>query len=113
MATLEDAIARRTVQNINEVMENLGEHIELRVVADADETDIVIDIRHPDEQERKPLSVDNTILIPFYTLNREFESLAKDKSYLLYCDKGIMSQLHAAHLYDAGHSNVGVYRPKA
>ncbi|MEQ9210282.1 MAG: hypothetical protein RLN96_10655, partial [Pseudomonadales bacterium] len=34
------------------------------------------------------------------------------KRYLLYCDKGVMSRLHAELLLEAGYSNVGVYRPK-
>jgi thiamine biosynthesis protein ThiI len=33
------------------------------------------------------------------------------KTYLLYCDKGVMSKLHAAHLVEQGFSNIKVYRP--
>jgi thiamine biosynthesis protein ThiI len=51
------------------------------------------------------------VRIPFYKLNSAFADMAKDQQYLLYCDKGVMSQLHAAHLLEQGYNNVGVYRP--
>jgi len=74
---------------------------------------VVIDIRHPDEVELKPLSLGDIPVesIPFFRLNTQFQQLSTDARYLLYCEKGIMSQLHAAHLRDGGHLNVGVYRP--
>jgi thiamine biosynthesis protein ThiI len=75
---------------------------------------IVIDIRHPDEEETKPRIVDDIEIqkIPFYGLNKIFTTLDSNKQYFLYCQKGVMSQLHAANLKDAGHVNVGVYRPE-
>lgn len=111
MEKLEQAIAQRKVQSIDEVVADLDYHLELRTVAVAEANDIIIDIRHPDEQERKPMSEAAVLVIPFYTLSRELSQLDSSKNYLLYCEKGIMSQLHAGHLCDAGHSNVGVYRP--
>lgn len=111
MSVLEQAIESRKVQNINEVVDDLDYEVDLRIVAEPEAGDVIIDIRHPDEQERKPLSFDGVKLIPFYTLNAQFAQLGKEQKYLLYCDKGIMSRLHAAHLTDQGHANVGVYRP--
>jgi thiamine biosynthesis protein ThiI len=75
--------------------------------------DVVVDIRHPDEEESQPLGLQTTAIekIPFYKLNSAFEALDKDKQYFLYCSKGIMSKLHASYLRDQGYSNVGVYRP--
>jgi len=70
---------------------------------------IVIDIRG---EESTLKSTSETINIPFYKLKTEFKKLAQDKEYLLYCDKGVMSQLHAQYLCDAeGCKNVRVYRP--
>jgi thiamine biosynthesis protein ThiI len=73
----------------------------------------VIDIRHPDEEERKPLAVAGAAVlkIPFYKLSTTFASLDPAHHYLLYCSKGVMSRLHAAHLLEQGNANVGVYRP--
>ncbi len=72
---------------------------------------MVVDVRHPAEVEASPLTLtDREVLqIPFYSLNRRFESLDPDTHYLLYCDKGVMSKLHALHLKDAGFTNVGVF----
>jgi thiamine biosynthesis protein ThiI len=74
---------------------------------------VIIDVRHPSEEERKPLIVANTEVqkIPFYELHAAFVGLDQSKPYLLYCDKGVMSKLHAAHLLEQGYNNVKVYRP--
>ena len=73
---------------------------------------IVIDVRHPHEAELSPLTLDDheILALPFYSLNRKFAELDQTKTYLLYCDKGVMSKMHALHLADAGFNNVGVYR---
>lgn len=74
----------------------------------------VIDIRPPNEEEQNPLPPElGAEKIPFYQLNTRFPRLSSRRHYLLYCDKGVMSKLHAAHLLEAGHNNVGVYRPQA
>ena len=49
--------------------------------------------------------------LPFYALNSKFKELDETRQYLLYCDKGVMSRLHAHHLLSEGHANVRVYRP--
>jgi thiamine biosynthesis protein ThiI len=73
---------------------------------------ILIDVRHPHEAELNPFKADGheVIQLPFYSLNRKYSELDQTKEYLLYCDKGVMSKMHALHLADAGHKNVGVYR---
>jgi len=74
---------------------------------------IIVDIRHPDEQEVRPLKLNNNTLesIPFYSLHKRSAEFDRKKKYLLYCEKGVMSKLHAAHLLEDGF-NVGVYRPE-
>jgi thiamine biosynthesis protein ThiI len=76
------------------------------------ETAVVIDVRHPNEIEQAPLDAGehDVIQLPFYSLNRQFKSLDQSREYLLYCDKGVMSKMHALHLADSGFKNVGVYR---
>lgn len=76
---------------------------------------VVIDVRHPAEEERQPLKVANVevLRIPFYELHSRFSELDQDKMYLLYCAKGVMSRLHASHLLDQGYANIKVYRPLA
>jgi thiamine biosynthesis protein ThiI len=50
-------------------------------------------------------------LCRFYELHRRFIDLDQTRIYLLYCEKGVMSRLHASHLLEQGFTNVKVYRP--
>lgn len=77
------------------------------------ENTVVVDIRSPEEEEEKPLELDNidVIHIPFYKLATQFGDLDRNKEYLLYCDHGVMSKLQALYLHDNGFKNVNVYRP--
>ncbi|ACE82659.1 tRNA uracil 4-sulfurtransferase ThiI [Cellvibrio japonicus] len=114
MAILERAIAERRAQNIDEIVEELDQDLAVPVVDVVQPGQALIDIRHPDEEEANPLRVSGVdiLKIPFYRLNNQFAQLDTGKQYFLYCQKGVMSQLHAANLKDAGHTNVGVYRPE-
>lgn len=75
----------------------------------------IIDIRHPSEKDAKPFKLPKgtpnvpVIEMPFYKLNTQFSKLDAKTTYLLHCDRGVMSKLHAAHLRDAGFENVAVY----
>lgn len=113
---LETAVAEREVQMIDRVVEVLAHRdVEPAQSATVPVGTVVIDIRHPNEQERTPLKADDfeVTVVPFYQLATRFASLDASRQYLLYCDKGMMSRLHASHLKDAGYQNVGVYRPSA
>ena len=112
---LDKAIADTRVQAIDEVINDLEESDDIEHISELNSRHCVIDIRHPDEESLKPLTLAETAevkCIPFYRLDAAFETLATDKTYLLYCEKGVMSELHAAHLQDLGKTNVGVYRPQ-
>lgn len=113
-AILDRAVRNRAMQNIDEVMADVeGETPDVEVLAEPGDA-VVIDIRHPTEEEVNPLELENTEVetIPFYRLNNAFGGLDKGKHYLLYCSGGVMSRLHASHLLDEGYRNVGVYRPE-
>jgi len=113
-AVLDKAIADRKMVGIDEVMDDLEETVPVEVLSVAGANAIIVDVRHPTEEELKPLYVEGCTVekIPFYALNTSAPAFDKARQYLLYCEKGVMSQLHAAHLADAGFSNVGVYRPE-
>ncbi|TVZ37294.1 thiamine biosynthesis protein ThiI [Alteromonadaceae bacterium 2753L.S.0a.02] len=113
MTVLESAIAGTRMQPIDAVMEDLQEtDFQVEELAEPQANDCIIDIRHPAEAEVKPLKIAHECLaIPFYRLASEFALLDAQHRYLLYCDKGVMSNLHAAHLKDAGVRNIAVYRP--
>lgn len=111
---LQQALQRTKVQSIDSVMNdvhNSGPGAD--VVSEPDEGEVVLDIRHPNEIDQRPLSLGATpvVQVPFYSLNARFSGLDQTQTYLLYCEKGVMSQLHAAHLRDEGYANVKVYRP--
>lgn len=112
-AILETAINNRRMVLIDQVMEDMGKEATVAVYPRVGPGQIVIDVRHPDEEELRPLRLDNTpvLKIPFFKLSSTFASLDPSATYLLYCEKGVMSQLHAANLLEAGHLNLGVYRP--
>lgn len=112
-AVLDAAVAARSVIGIDKIYrhELAFEDIEKQSIPEPNQ--IVIDLRHSDEQEKSPLVLhSNEMLhIPFYKINSLFNSLDHNKEYLLYCDRGVMSQLHAVHLRAEGYTNVKVYRP--
>lgn len=113
IAILERAVERATRITIDQVLEQLGEDVQVEEVAQALAGQVVVDIRHPDEVEDKPLTVSGieVIELPFYAVNNRFKELDSNRQYLLYCEKGVMSRLHTHHLLHEGYDNVRVYRP--
>ncbi len=96
---------------VHDIVDDINNLAAVEVVHDLNSGDFtVIDIRAEGEciQTTCP-----TIMIPFHQLKTEFEKLPQDKQYLLYCEKGIMSQLHAQYLRDDKKcENIRVYRPQ-
>ncbi|SHF25477.1 thiamine biosynthesis protein ThiI [Microbulbifer donghaiensis] len=111
---LDRAIGNRVMQNIDEVIEEVNGEVPDVEIRDEPGDAVVIDIRHPDEEEIDPLELEGKPVeaIPFYRLNNAFAKLDQERHYLLYCARGVMSKLHASHLLDEGYRNVGVYRPQ-
>ena len=113
MAVLERALERVRKVTIDKVIDELGEDLQIEEVREALPGQIVLDIRHPDAAEDQPLELPGIEVqaLPFYAVNNRFKALDANRQYLLYCDKGVMSRLHAHHLLSEGHANVRVYRP--
>lgn len=95
---------------VHDIIDDVTNLEAVEVVKDLNSDDyVVIDIRAEDECVKATCE---TIKIPFHRLKSEFTKLPQDKEYLLYCEKGIMSQLHAQYLRDEYKcENVRVYRP--
>ncbi len=113
-SVLQRAIERAVMTNIDELAADLGSPTdELDIRSELDTMAVIIDIRHPTEEELNPLKHNSNeiVRIPFYELAARFTVLTTTKHYYLYCEKGVMSQLQAVNLIDAGFKNVGVYRP--
>lgn len=112
-SVLDRALADAQYINIDEVAEQEMASQDVEILNVPVQDAVIIDVRHPAEEENKPLRLSNIEVkkIPFYELHNRFAELEKNKSYLLYCDKGVMSKLHASYLLEKGFDNVKVYRP--
>ncbi|AGB81325.1 (ThiS-adenylate) sulfurtransferase [Serratia sp. FGI94] len=86
---------------------------EVETVAAFNADQVILDIRSVDEQDEKPLQLEQVEVkaLPFYKLGTQFGDLDQSKTYLLYCERGVMSRLQALYLLEQGFSNVKVYRP--
>lgn len=113
-AVLDEAVTNAQHQRIDLIMENEAAIQSVEKVSALPLNGVVVDIRHPEEQALLPLQTEQNnqmLSIPFYRLTTSFPDLDRAKHYFLYCDRGVMSELHASHLRDAGFQNVDVYRP--
>lgn len=112
-------ILNRVVQeasnvDIREIAEQTEEEVvEVETVDSFTRNDVVLDIRSADEQEANPLIVEGVEVktLAFYKLSTQFGDLDQSKTWLLYCDRGVMSRLQALYLHEQGFKNVKVYRP--
>lgn len=108
---LEQAFNNIKVENIDQLYQSSLNLDDVEIVKVPETSDIIIDIRHPHELAVKPLFfTKNKILeIPFFKIQTS-DKLDKSDSYLLYCDKGVMSQLHAEELIEKGY-RVKIFQP--
>lgn len=113
-SVLDRAVQEATNVDIRTIAEQSEEEVvEVETVAAVSENEALLDIRSLDEQESKPLKVDGAEVksLPFFKLATQFGDLDQSKTWLLYCDRGVMSRLQALYLYEQGFKNVKVYRP--
>lgn len=111
---LNAAVAQANVLDICDITAQNNELVtEIETTAELNHTDIVLDIRSLEEQEGRPLELKDIKVqtLPFYKLSDQFSNLDQNKSYLLYCDRGVMSHMQALYLHKLGFRNVKVYRP--
>jgi len=114
-SVLRQAVDSRTDTRVSDLLDSILTPEEVELVQTPALDDVIIDVRHPVEEERSPLTLTNNqvVRIPFYELNQQLGSLPRNRQYLLYCDRGTMSRMHAGHLKAEGHHNVKVYAPVA
>ncbi|WP_437608763.1 tRNA uracil 4-sulfurtransferase ThiI [Erwinia sp. V71] len=113
-AILDRVVQEATNVDIRDIATKTQEEVvEVETVASFGSNDVVLDIRSVDEQDDKPLALDGVEVksLPFYKLSTQFGDLDQSKTWLLYCDRGVMSRLQALYLREQGFSNVKVYRP--
>ena len=113
-AILDQVVQEATNVDIREIATQTQEEVvEVETVASFSSNDVVLDIRSIDEQDDKPLTLEGVEVksLPFYKLSTQFGDLDQGKTWLLYCDRGVMSRLQALYLLEQGFTNVKVYRP--
>ncbi len=112
-AVLAGAIEARDEIQVQNLLDSTSTPEEVELVQTPSVNDVIIDVRHPFEGDKSPLVLTNNevIRIPFYELNQQVADLPADRQYLLYCEHGTMSRMHAGHLKAEGHSNIKVYSP--
>ncbi|MDN3651780.1 tRNA uracil 4-sulfurtransferase ThiI [Thalassotalea ponticola] len=118
LSLIERVVEQARVMDVRDINAETEQEVqtiqEVEMVADAGAEHVVLDIRSPEEEDAKPLDLEHVEVkhIPFYKLATQFGDLAQDKTYLLYCDRGVMSKLQALYLHESGFANVKVYRPQ-
>ncbi len=113
MDVLDRAVEQCQIVKIDDIEKNLDIKGDIEALSKVSENQVIVDVRAPAEQERKPLNMPGceVLPVPFYELEQAAEAWNAEKEYLLYCDKGVMSHLHAQNLQEKGFLNVKVYRP--
>lgn len=112
---LDVAIEKAVTLPVDTIVEEVNSTQAIEVVTNLKD-EVVIDIRSEQEVIANPLDLSDhqnqVIAIPFHLINRQFKNLEQSKSYVLYCEKGVMSQLHAHYIQDNGFNNIKVFRPE-
>lgn len=112
---LHAVVAQAQMLDIRKIINHASQQvIAVEIITELGSEDIVLDIRTQDEQEANPLCLSTNVVVktlPFYKLAKQFRDLDQSKFYLLYCDRGVMSQVQAQYLRGQGFQNVKVYRP--
>lgn len=114
MDLIDEVVRQTDVIDIRDIGEQTQEEVtEVETTAQFADNEVVLDIRSDDEREDKPLELEGVEVaeMAFFKLATRFDTLDQSKTYLLYCDRGVMSKLQALYLHEAGFANVKVYRP--
>ncbi|MGB1239317.1 MAG: thiazole biosynthesis protein, partial [Pseudomonadales bacterium] len=114
MDIIDTAIEEMRIVRIDNIVENLAAKADIEAISKVSDSQKIVDIRAPAEQEKKPLNMPGCeiLLVPFYELESQLANWDAESEYLLYCEKGVMSQLHAQSIQEKGWLNVKVYRPE-
>lgn len=114
MSVLDRVVSEANVEDIRAVTKELqSQLVAIESTRELMPNDVVLDIRSSEEVEANPLHLVNVevIHLPFFRLSNQFSDLPQDKSYFLYCERGVMSKMQAALLKEQGFNNAKVYQP--
>ncbi len=112
-SVLEQAVGSAKSVSIDQLLDEEFLSVDVEVLSIPLAESIIVDIRHPAEEDSSPLQLAGNRVekIPFYEIHSRYCELDSSKTYMLYCGKGIMSRLHAAHLHEKGLQNIKVFQP--
>lgn len=108
---INEAFQNRITSDIRDVFDEEKQISNIEKVNQIND-EIVIDIREEDKRLKNPLKLEKVEIlnIPFYDINSRFTKLNQKKNYLFYCDKWVLSELHALYLKEKGFNNIKIYR---
>lgn len=113
-AVLQQAIADSVSTNIDQITRTQQQADNIHVFYEAPAGSVILDIRHPDEEQRKPLALPGAVVqtLPFYQLHKRHTELDRQTHYLLYCERGVMSRLQADFLRGQDFPHISVFQKK-
>jgi thiamine biosynthesis protein ThiI len=113
-AVLQQAIADSVSTNIDQITRTQQQADNIHVFYEAPAGSVILDIRHPDEEQRKPLALPGAAVqtLPFYQLHKRHTELDRQTHYLLYCERGVMSRLQAEFLRGQDFPHISVFQKK-
>lgn len=114
-SVLVDAYMSRKMEFVKEILEeDFNKKSEIETVYEIAENEVLIDIREENSQSTSIKGVNlaqkDILKIPFFKINSEFPKLDQNKTYLFYCDKWILSELHWLYLKENWFENIKIYR---
>lgn len=112
---VEKAVAASRFIDIKEIPEDTKRlKTDVEIESQLKRGEVVLDVRSPDDAVKSPLKLEDNeiVLMPFYKTAKDFSSLDQLKTYVLYCDQGVMSLMQARQLKEMGFHNVKVWRPE-
>ncbi|MDD3793196.1 MAG: tRNA 4-thiouridine(8) synthase ThiI [Candidatus Gracilibacteria bacterium] len=111
---LEKAINNKKIQFIDEVLEvEKSGDLEIETSHIIGSNEVVIDVREEQKSQENPLIIEgfDILKIPFFDLEFEFGKLDQTKTYLFYCNKGMISKNQAILLKSKGFNNIKIFKP--
>ncbi len=112
-SVLIDAYMSRKMEFVKDMLEeDFKNKSEIETVYEIWEDEILIDIREDSNVGSAGLQTlqKDVLQIPFFKINSEFPKLDQTKTYLFYCDKWILSELHWLYLKENWFENIKIYR---
>lgn len=109
-AVLDQAIAEATIEPIDKILDAIETPFQTKEVSTPAKTDVILDIRHSENEKPLPFTHNQVIRVPFYKVDKTLDKADDEQRFLLYCERGVMSHMQAAQLQSKGYQNVMVLK---